>query len=185
MANLIDFGKTFATNAIELKQKTLEKAKQESISDPIITVTKDNMLRHLLEYTQQCDSLLKLTNSNRKKYEALFKETDQTEYEEALFTYEDNYFSFKETITEYKKGNESKLRKILIPAEIISEIIPVVQVKKQSVKQLLTGKPLMKKDLKKLPEDEKFAVFLGDRFIEVARKVNEGDIVARPEFVFN
>jgi len=34
-------------------------------------------------------------------------------------------------------------------------------------------------------EDEKFAAFISARFIGVYRKVNEGDIIARPEFVYN
>jgi len=108
----------------------------------------------------------------------------------SIFSEEDesfvNLYDLQEAVEEYKKGKEEKLREILIPAEIISEILPVVQIKEDVVKQLLTGKPLMKKDIKeKLPDSEKFAVFLGERFIEVARKVSEGEIIARPEFVFN
>ena len=104
-----------------------------------------------------------------------------------IFSEEDkgfvNLYELQEAVEEYKKGKEDKLRKILIPAEIIGEILSVIQVKEKIVKNLLTGKPLMKEDLKEVPE--KFAVFLGDKFIEVARKVNEGEIIARPEFVFN
>lgn len=95
-------------------------------------------------------------------------------------------YDFKEAIEEYKKGKEEKLRKILVPAEIIAEILPVMQVKEQVVKQLLTGKPLMKQDLdESLPKEERFAIFLGDRFVEVARKTDERGIIARPEFVLN
>ncbi len=97
-----------------------------------------------------------------------------------------NLYEFKKAVDEFKKGKEEKLREILIPAEIIYKILPIVQVKEEAIKQLLTGKPLMKYDLKeKLPDSEKFAVFLKDIFIEVARKVDEKDIIARPEFVFN
>jgi len=88
---------------------------------------------------------------------------------------------------EYKeKKDESGLRKILIPAEIISEIMPVVQIKEDNIKQILTGKPIMKKDvIGKISKEEIFVVFLGERFIEVARRVEEGDIIARPEFVLD
>tara|TARA_Y100000310_G_scaffold338738_1_gene429294 strand:- start:991 stop:1818 length:828 start_codon:yes stop_codon:yes gene_type:complete len=82
------------------------------------------------------------------------------------------------------KDNKEKL----IPAEIISEILPVVQIKKQNLKQILTGKPLMKNDFEKLPEDELFSVFIDDKFIEIAKKVSEKEkpeIIARPEFVLN
>ncbi len=85
-----------------------------------------------------------------------------------------------------EKKDEKKLRKILIPAEIISEILPVVQIKPDNIKQILTGKPLFEKDIVgELPKTDTFAVFLEDKFIEVARKVDEGDIVGRAEFVLN
>ncbi len=119
-----------------------------------------------------------------------------------IFSEEDENFvslyKFKEAIEEFEKGNEQKLREILIPAEIISQILSVIQVKEESVKQLLTGKPLMKQDIiDELPNSERFAVFCGERFIEVARKsqeaseskrtglASEEDIIARPEFVMN
>lgn len=106
-----------------------------------------------------------------------------------IFSEEDENFvslyDFQEAVEDYRKGKEEKLRKILIPAEIIAEILPVVQVKKDNIKQILTGKPLMKQDLEEMPKEEKFAVFLGERFIEVAKKVEEGEIIARPEFVLN
>ena len=85
-----------------------------------------------------------------------------------------------------EKKDESELRSILIPAEIISEIIPVVSIKKNSLKQILTGKPLMNEDVKgKLPDSDLFCVFSEDRFIEVARKVDEKEIIGRSEFVLN
>jgi len=101
-----------------------------------------------------------------------------------IFSEEDivNLYDFESAVNEYKKGNESSLRKILVPAEIISQVLPVIQVKFS--KQLLTGKPLMKNDIKSVSEN-RFALFDKDQFIGVYRKVNEGDIIARPEFIFN
>jgi H/ACA ribonucleoprotein complex subunit 4 len=99
-------------------------------------------------------------------------------------------YKFQKAIEEYKKGKEDELRSILIPAEnAIEEIMPCIQIKKDKniFNKLLIGKPLMKQDIKvggKLPEG-RFAVFYEDSFIEVAHKVSEGDIIARPEFVLN
>lgn len=66
---------------------------------------------------------------------------------------EENSVSVEEVRTAYdlwkEKGDEKKLREILIPAEIISEIYPAINVKEESIKSLLNGKPLMKEDLKK------------------------------------
>ena len=75
----------------------------------------------------------------------------------------------------------------MIPAEIISEILPVAQARKESVKSLLTGKPIFKEDLAEelKVKEGNIAVFCGDRLIEVARIINAEDIVARPDFVMN
>ncbi len=101
-----------------------------------------------------------------------------------------NSFSISEVEQAFKlykeKNNETKLREILTPAEIISEILPVFQIKPDNLKQILTGKPLMKKDIKgELPDSDRSAVFLKDRFIGIYKKVNEGSIIARTEFVLN
>ncbi len=81
-------------------------------------------------------------------------------------------------------SNEEELRKILVPGEeAIKQVLPVVQIDK-NIDQLLVGKPLMKSDVSKIPK-EKFAIFQNERFIAIMRPVNEGDIIARPEFVFN
>ncbi|MDO8459492.1 MAG: RNA-guided pseudouridylation complex pseudouridine synthase subunit Cbf5 [Nanoarchaeota archaeon] len=98
-----------------------------------------------------------------------------------------NLYELEKVFKEYKEGNDKELRKVLIPAEqALSEVIPTIQVKELSIKQLLTGKPLMKTDLiSPLPRAEKIALFFKDRLIEVAKKVEEKDIIARPEFVYN
>src|SRR3989338_739681 len=97
-----------------------------------------------------------------------------------------NLYDFDKAVESWKKGDESALRNILNPAEIIAEVLPVVQANPEKRKQLLTGKPLMKQDIKgNLPEEEKFALFLGDTFIGAYKKVSEGDIIARSEFILN
>jgi H/ACA ribonucleoprotein complex subunit 4 len=98
-----------------------------------------------------------------------------------------NLYDFEKAALAYKSGNEKPLRDILIPAEILSQVIPVVQVKKDSIKQLLTGKPLMQKDLASdLPNDaEHVLIFYQNRFISVCKVHIQGDILAKPEFVFN
>ncbi|MBD3252426.1 RNA-guided pseudouridylation complex pseudouridine synthase subunit Cbf5 [Candidatus Pacearchaeota archaeon] len=86
----------------------------------------------------------------------------------------------------YKSEKEQALKIILIPAEIIKQIITSVQVKEESPKRLLNGKPLMKSDLKnKIPNSDKISVFHKENFIGIYRVVCEKDVVARPEFVRN
>tara|TARA_Y100000310_G_scaffold162731_1_gene162674 strand:- start:6132 stop:6971 length:840 start_codon:yes stop_codon:yes gene_type:complete len=96
---------------------------------------------------------------------------------------------FTDAVEEYKSGQEEKLLGMLTSGEeVIKEIFPIVEVKKQALKQLLTGKPLFKKDVVgKLPKEDVFAVFLGTRFVEIVEKTDKKgrDVVARALFVYN
>ena len=110
----------------------------------------------------------------------IFKENDK-EYPSV------NLYDFEKAVEDFGKGNEDALRKIIIPGEkCILGIMPSVEVKLESLKQLLTGKPLMKSDIsKKLPEEDLFAVFNKGKFLAIMKKSEEGDILAKPEFVYN
>lgn len=92
----------------------------------------------------------------------------------------------KSRYNEYKNGDDKRLREILIPAEIIHKIIPDVQVKEESVKSLLNGKPVFKQDIldKELPDSERISIFYNDKLIEIAKVVND-KAIAVPEVVFN
>jgi H/ACA ribonucleoprotein complex subunit 4 len=98
-----------------------------------------------------------------------------------------NLYDFKKAVDEFKEGKESKLKKLIIPAdEALKEIFEVIEAKKTSVKHLLTGKPLWPEDIiGDLPKEQNFAVFSDNQFIEIAKKVEEGSIMAKPLFVFN
>ncbi|MEK6844239.1 MAG: RNA-guided pseudouridylation complex pseudouridine synthase subunit Cbf5 [Nanoarchaeota archaeon] len=97
-----------------------------------------------------------------------------------------NLYDFEKAVEEYEVGNEKKLRDILIPAELcIPEVLPTIQIKEKSLKELLTGKPLMKSDIFEIPNEEVFAVFYKERFVAIMKKSEEGDIIARALFVLN
>ena len=99
-----------------------------------------------------------------------------------------NLYDFEKIIDEYKKGNEKALREIIIPGEIVSEVYPIVQIKDTDLKHILTGKPIHKKDLIKKEEfddGEIISVFLKEKFIGMYKTLNESEIFAMPEFVFN
>lgn len=105
-----------------------------------------------------------------------------------IFSEQDKNFINLYDLKKYA-SDEKKLKEILIPAEqAIKKIFPVMQVKKEAVEKLLTGKPLIDKDiLGELPKEERFAVFQGEKFIGIYKKADisekERDIIARPEFV--
>ena len=106
----------------------------------------------------------------RRTRAGIFKEDDSV-----------NLYDFEKAL-----GDEKKLRKIIIPAEIISEIYPVVQIKKDNIDKILTGKPISHDDVKdkvKIDKDKTICVFNKDRFIGMYKIINEKEIFAKPEFV--
>jgi len=105
------------------------------------------------------------------------------------FSEEDNNFvnlyDFEKAVEAWKAGDESLLRKIVIPGEIISQILPVIQINKQIIKALYTGKKLDIKqtNLDKFKLGEVYAGFCKNKFIGVYKSLSE--TLAKPEFVCN
>jgi H/ACA ribonucleoprotein complex subunit 4 len=101
-----------------------------------------------------------------------------------------NLYDFEKAVEEYMKGNEELIRKILIPGEIISKVLPVVFIRKDVTNKLLTGSPIFNNFLEepikeKLSEGDKIAVFSEDKFIGCYNFIGKGDLFAKPEFVLN
>tara|TARA_Y100000034_G_scaffold46098_1_gene56661 strand:+ start:2441 stop:3334 length:894 start_codon:yes stop_codon:yes gene_type:complete len=97
-----------------------------------------------------------------------------------------NLYDFVKAINKYKKGDEKLLREILVPAEIVSKVYPFIEVKKESLEKLFTGKPILKEDLKKREkfEDNKIiCVFSEEKFIGMYEVLNESHVFAKPKFV--
>jgi len=93
---------------------------------------------------------------------------------------------FEKAVKKYKQGHEEVLKKIIIPAEIISEVYPAVQIKEDNIKQIFTGKPIHKNDLTKdedINKDKIISVFCKNKFIGMYRVVNEQGIFAKAKFV--
>lgn len=116
----------------------------------------------------------------RRTKAGLFEEKD-------IFT----LYDFEEAVKEYENGNEKKLRNMLIPGEIVSKLIPVVHIQKQTVKKALTGSPIFPSflenptELKDLLPGDKIAVFSDETFIGCYNYIGKENILAKPEFVFN
>jgi len=87
--------------------------------------------------------------------------------------------------------NLEKLKEKIIPAEIICEVYPSVNAKDESVKQLLTGKPVYYddvidvKDKIKAEKGQIICLFNKNKLIGMFRVFNEEKIFAKPEFVLN
>ena len=94
-----------------------------------------------------------------------------------------NLYDFEKAVDEYEKGNEENLRKIIIPGEIITELYPMVNVKKEIIGKLFNGSPLFMRDVKDKVNSEKCCVFSEERLIGIYSVINLGDVFAKPEFV--
>ena len=98
---------------------------------------------------------------------------------------------FEQAVLEWKNGNESRLRGMVVDAEeAIQEVLPFIEVDKSAVKSLYIGRPLFTNNIKdvkniKIRENDVFAVFCEKKFIGIYRRTNEEIIFARSEFVYN
>jgi H/ACA ribonucleoprotein complex subunit 4 len=93
---------------------------------------------------------------------------------------------FEKAVEEFERGKEEKLRKIILPAEIITEAYPVINVKKEFVDMLLHGAPLYFKfliDKKKFDKNKIVCVFNEYKFIGMYKIINEGEIFGKAEFI--
>ena len=96
-----------------------------------------------------------------------------------------NLYELEKAVSDYKKGDERALKKIIYPGEIVAKLFPVVQIKKD-VDKILRGQPIYDEDLAEKSSfsvGEKVCAFNNDLFIGIFKVINEGRIFARPEFV--
>ncbi len=97
-----------------------------------------------------------------------------------------NLYEFEKAVKEFDNGKPELLKKMIIPAQdSIKIIMEEIQLKPENLKKILTGKPLVRADLLSTPKQDTFAVFLKERFIEIAKKTTEKEFFARPCFVLN
>ncbi len=97
-----------------------------------------------------------------------------------------NLYEFEAAVDIYNNGNDKELRKIIIPAEIITEIYPKVEIKKDNLDKILTGKPISHDDVKskvKINKDQTICIFSKDKFIGMYIVVEDKHIFAKPAFV--
>ena len=75
---------------------------------------------------------------------------------------------------------------MIIPAEIVAQVYPAVEVKIEELKRLFTGKPLYKKDLigkVKFKKGEQISAFAKNQFIGMYSVIDGEDILGKAEFI--
>jgi H/ACA ribonucleoprotein complex subunit 4 len=95
-------------------------------------------------------------------------------------------YDFERAVQEYNDGNDLALREIIIPGEIISEIYPPAEIRPDNLKQIMTGKPIYKKDLIKddgWKKDSMISAFCEDKFIGMYQVMRGKEIFATSKFV--
>ncbi len=99
-------------------------------------------------------------------------------------------FDEKDSVTLYELDkalkDEKKLAKIIVPGEVIKEFYKVIELEKESLDKILTGKPIHKKDLAKqykIKKGETVCAFSKDRFIGIYDIINDVTVYAKPKFV--
>lgn len=112
-----------------------------------------------------------------------------------LFSSEDKEFTsiedFDLAVKEYGEGKQEKLRKMIIPAEIIINLLPVIEVNSEAIKKLKNGSPIfdemlldLEKGKKIIAEKEPFVILCDGKLIEIAKysdKFEQKSILAKPE----
>ena len=97
-------------------------------------------------------------------------------------------YQLDEALESLKQGDEQPLKNLLIPGEIVTQIYPASEIKKEYLPLLLKGSPVLKHFLKSTPIGEKNAsivVVCEGQFVEMAKVVQEREVYATPEFVLN
>ena len=92
----------------------------------------------------------------------------------------------EKAIDECKKGNKEPLKKLIIPAEIVSEVYSPIEIKEDNLKTILTGKPIYKSDVEKdtgVKKDSIISVFCKGKFIGMYDVLRGKEIFAKPRFV--
>ncbi|MFH1585421.1 MAG: RNA-guided pseudouridylation complex pseudouridine synthase subunit Cbf5 [archaeon] len=116
--------------------------------------------------------------------------TEGAEGREGRESEQDHKFQSYPSVTLYELEealkDENKLKEIIIPGEIITELFPVIEIKESIKVKLLTGKPIHSEDLRKksdLTEGETAIAFCKEQFIGIYKIIKSQEIFAKPLFV--
>ena len=98
-----------------------------------------------------------------------------------------NMYEIENAIKEYVENeNEVLLREMITPAEIITKKYPIINVKKEVIPKLYSGKKIYTEDIIEAPElkpEKVICVFSGDKFMGMYRTIMKDDLIAKAEFV--
>ncbi|MDZ7266940.1 MAG: tetratricopeptide repeat protein [candidate division KSB1 bacterium] len=96
MSNLVDFGRSFAEAAVQAYLETLNSARQAKVRPRALEDTEEQLLHFVFTHARQCDSLASAANSERLAFEDRLRREGRQDLQDAVFTFEDNFFALTE-----------------------------------------------------------------------------------------
>jgi tRNA U55 pseudouridine synthase TruB len=119
----------------------------------------------------------------RRTHASLFDEKDSV-----------NLYKFAEAVAEYKKGNPEKLNSMLIPIEIITKVMPRVNIKEEFIEKVLHGSPIFSEMVgsnETFNKKDCFALMRGEKLVGVAEAevsstdIKKSNLIAKSRTIFN
>ncbi|MBN2090401.1 tetratricopeptide repeat protein [candidate division KSB1 bacterium] len=117
MATVIDYANAFSRGTLKFYQNTIENARSQAVEDNFVQNTEIEMMKTAYQLSMALDSLANYANRQHVLCKNSFKETEQPACEEALYAFEDNFYSFREAKkslleTGYNLSNEMGIANI-------------------------------------------------------------------------
>lgn len=105
-----------------------------------------------------------------------------------------NLYKFTEAVKEYNEGTPEKLKSMLNPIEIITKVLPQIEIKQESVEKIMHGSPLFSEMVEKnenFNKNDFIAVMHNKRLIGVMQaetpgnEIKKENLIAKPKTIFN
>lgn len=107
--------------------------------------------------------------------------------EKEIFT----MYDFDQAVGKYKNGDDSQLRNMIVPGEIVATLLPIVHIHKQVLKKCLTGSPIFpsfltdEKEIKDIQRGDKICIYCASVFVGCYNFIGADTLTAKPEFILN
>ncbi|MFQ5863708.1 MAG: tetratricopeptide repeat protein [bacterium] len=98
MSNFIEISSNYMLASAKGYKQSIENARSLNIQSDEIAAAEENLMRSIYEYAALADSFSIQADAKRRYYENLFKQTERIDYEDALFTFEENHFSLRDAV---------------------------------------------------------------------------------------
>lgn len=91
MYNILEFGKSYALAAAKGFRSTIEEARELGIDSPALANTEERLMKFVLDYHALTSDFAEQAEKHKTSYQTLLQETERLAFEDAVFTFEENY----------------------------------------------------------------------------------------------